>query len=47
LRRYAAQLDDYRMGITKGSEYILSIAEATELAHVLLAAVDVATGVQE
>ncbi len=47
LRRYAAQLDDYRMGITEGSEYILSIAEATELAHVLLAAVDVATGVQE
>ncbi len=45
LRRYAAQLDDYRMGITKGSEYILSIAEATEIAHVLLAAVDVATGV--
>ena len=47
LRRFAAQLDDNRMGITKGSEYILSIAEATELAHVLLAAVDVATGVQE
>ncbi len=47
LRRYAARLDDNRMGITKGSEYILSIAEATELAHVLLAAVDVATGVQE
>jgi len=47
LRRFAAQLDDNRMGITKGSEYILSVAEATELAHVLLAAVDVATGVQE
>lgn len=44
---YAVQAEDNRMDITTGSEYILTMAEAAELAHVLLAAVDVATtGVQ-
>lgn len=47
LCRWASQVEDDIIGLTKGSEYTLTLDEAAELGRILLGAVDVALGLAE